>query len=633
MMTQLEEIAGGDRLERALTRVAKGSIHPGWDGQSASAFLAQREMELATLRSELLSGTFAARPRIRFRVPKLNGGERSLSLSCVRDRVVESALLDWLSPRVEPLLPEHVHGYRSGRSVITALAAARATALKHDFVAHIDIAKFFDSVEWTGLSTELAAAGVDTPLTGLILDLVSSPASEGEQILTRERGLPQGSLLSPLLSNLALLPIDRWLRTHVSALVRYGDDMLLFGGSMSEMNQRINELQPQLALQGFLLQDSKTKIVPTSEAMTFLGERVSGTGSELPLGLRTSATPPRVLYITRPGVMLHKNGQRIEVWERGESQLSIPSARLGAVITMGQCNFSSEVVRLASYNSIPMIWLTTTGRYLGHLDTGSCADPAIEQRQWAITMDNAARLRIAVRMVEAKLRNSAKLLEEFAEAGEPGPRRSILRLGHLARRCVSAQEVGVLNGIEGAGAAVYFRSLAALLPEGFRFRRRSAHPPLDPANSLLSFVYTLLHFEVYAALVSSKLNVHAGVLHNPRPEFAALACDCMEEFRAPVADAFVLRFLRDERPDPTGFRRDSAGCWMTPEVRRSLVRAWERHLWDVPPNGSKHWRDRFLAQARALVELLRGRASEYKAFLWSGQREEVKPCSSQSVMT
>jgi CRISPR-associated protein Cas1 len=449
--------------------------------------------------------------------------------------------------------------------------------------------------------------------------------------VARESGLPQGSLLSPLLNNIALLPVNHWLREHVPAVVRYSDDMLLFAVSQTETDRHIRELEAQLAPQGLWPQDGKTEISPASQGVVFLGERVRSGMNDPPAGVPTSANPPRTLYITRPGVMLRKNGQQLEVFDHGQALLSEPSRRLGSVVAMGNCAGSADALRLTSYRSIPMMWMTASGKYVGHIETGAGADPAIEQRQRAVSMDAATRLRVAARIVEAKLRNSAKALETFAAPGEPGARRAILRLGHLARRCGIAREIGALNGIEGAGAAVYFRAYSELLPEGFRFSRRSRHPPLDPGNSLLSFVYTLLHFESCAALLSAGLNVHAGFLHTPLPGFAALAADCMEEFRAPVADTFVRSFINNEGLEAAGFRRDTEGCWMAPEVRRALLRAWAAHLWK--PVGSRTWRDCLTAQARGLAEYLRGRTADYRPFLWTGLTREAEPCSSPSAMT
>jgi CRISPR-associated protein Cas1 len=180
-------------------------------------------------------------------------------------------------------------------------------------------------------------------------------------------------------------------------------------------------------------------------------------------------------------------------------------------------------------------------------------------------------------------------------------------------------------GVEGQAAAVYFPAYSALLPEPFRFGCRSAHPPADPSNSLLSFGYTLLHQNVYSALKTVGLDPRIGFLHSARREFPALACDLTEEFRAPLVDRMVLDFLSSENVGTADFNSTPRGCWMRPEVRHKFIERFETLMWQPVEDGnrktSRNWRGQIQRQAVNIAQLLLEKLNAYQPFAWR------PPCS------
>ena len=165
--------------------------------------------------------------------------------------------------------------------------------------------------------------------------------------------------------------------------------------------------------------------------------------------------------------------------------------------------------------------------------------------------------------------------------------------------------------------------------DGFAFHKRTRRPPLDPANSLLSFGYTLLFNEMQTMIRRHRLSPYVGYLHALRENHPALASDLIEEFRAPVVDRFALNAINLRMLVPEDFTRDgrSGAVYCTDDGRRKLIARWEewmverRALAGCSGTDFRRLMDR---QVRRLVDVLLGDAEEYVPLL----AREVEPCDS-----
>ena len=120
-----------------------------------------------------------------------------------------------------------------------------------------------------------------------------------------------------------------------------------------------------------------------------------------------------------------------------------------------------------------------------------------------------------------------------------------------------------MRGYEGEAASVYFRVFDELILQNkkdFTFNGRNKRPPLDNVNALLSFVYSLLTTECTGAAYSVGLDPYVGFLHRDRPGRQSLALDIMEEFRAPIADRFVLTLINKQEVNAKGFTKVENGA-------------------------------------------------------------------------
>jgi group II intron reverse transcriptase/maturase len=217
-------------LTSALLKVASNKGAPGPDGQTIERLLEQWPVVLPKLEADLLDGTYMPGEIRRAYIPKPGGGERGLGIPDVVDRVVCEAVRQVLEPLWEPTFHSSSHGFRPGRSCHTAIAEAK-THLEdgYEWCVDLDLEKFFDLVCHQRLTAKLAQRVGDRRLLVLIGRLLKAKVVLPDGVvIDSEQGVPQGSPLSPLLSNIVLDELDHELARRGHRFVRYADDAKVY---------------------------------------------------------------------------------------------------------------------------------------------------------------------------------------------------------------------------------------------------------------------------------------------------------------------------------------------------------------------------------------------------------------------
>jgi RNA-directed DNA polymerase len=220
----MEEVV--ERLDQAMLKVVANKGAPGPDGLTVGMLREQWPMVASKLRAGLLDGTYRPGEIRRAMIPKAGGGQRGLGIPNVADRVVMEAVRRVLEPVYEPTFHASSHGFRPGRSCHTAIAEAKQHVRDgREWVVDIDLEKFFDRVNHQRLLARLAQRVDDRRVLVLIGRMLKAKVVLPDGVVIGvDEGVPQGSPLSPLLSNIVLDELDTELARRGHRFVRYADD-------------------------------------------------------------------------------------------------------------------------------------------------------------------------------------------------------------------------------------------------------------------------------------------------------------------------------------------------------------------------------------------------------------------------
>jgi RNA-directed DNA polymerase len=276
----IDKVHSSKNLEAAWQRVKANKGSAGVDGQSVEKFSCRSNEYLLELQNELKEGRYEPESIRRHWIPKPGGKERRpLGIPTVKDRVAQGALRNILEPIWERRFTEQNYGFRPGRSCKDALRHVdRKLKSGHSWVVDVDIKGYFDNIDHGILMGELKKEVAD----GRVLELVERYLKQNilEQLRewTPVKGTPQGAVISPLLANIYLHPVDKGMQEKGRDLVRYADDMVILCKSRDEAETALKELQMWMERLGLELHPEKTRIVNEMEpgGFEFLGYRFEG---------------------------------------------------------------------------------------------------------------------------------------------------------------------------------------------------------------------------------------------------------------------------------------------------------------------------------------------------------------------
>lgn len=250
----------------------------GVDGVTIRQFKEKAQEELTRLSSELQAKKYRCKPLRQAKIAKPDGGFREIGVSCVRDRVVQSACLSLIEPLWESDFSRFSFAFRPRRNAHQAIALVSSLiASGRTWAVTADIKKCFDSIDQEVLFQFLAQKIGDHDLLALIRQWLTADVIEFREVLPLAGGVPQGCAISPFLANIYLDPLDKYFEQCGVNFVRYADDIMILISSEEEALKSLDMLQDFLAASLHLaLKPAKTNHVAVAAGFDFLGFTFQG---------------------------------------------------------------------------------------------------------------------------------------------------------------------------------------------------------------------------------------------------------------------------------------------------------------------------------------------------------------------
>ncbi|MEQ1526005.1 MAG: CRISPR-associated endonuclease Cas1 [Gallionella sp.] len=610
-MSLLNFATSDDALTYAWLRVKENGGGAGSDGVGLDRFSVGLLARLGKLRAQVMGGSYLPDPLLRIVLPRAGKSPRLLAVPTVRDRVLQTAVAQVINPILDATFEEESFAYRPGRSVRDAVAAViEARDDGFTFVVDADIEAFFDNIPHDDLVAKLIAVLPDTTLMPLIRAWLGTPVKTSSGFVKSVSGVPQGSPLSPLLSNLYLDAFDETVtNSDTRRLVRYADDFVILTEDIHEAELALEGAKLWLAGAGLAINFDKTRLTTFDLGFTFLGVRFEGNeqwaeddtaeiwllppqyqkhASRKPKraqpvkrkpvrqGIRANsiAAPDelgavagrvhfdeapapllRTLYLGEPGVYLRQDGGRILVVKEGEEMLSVPIEKIDQVIIANEGAVSFGAMRALLARDANLLLQGWAGEPHGVVVRANDTRINLRVKQYQRVGDASFTLAVACAIVAGKIANARLLLRRYYRFRPGGESPVDHSLCDLQSKSSAASDVEVLRGLEGAAARQYFGAFRDLLPESWKaqFGNRTQQPPLDAVNALLSYGYAVLYQNVLTLVTARGLEIHLGHLHALRDGHPSLVSDLVEEFRSLVVDAVVLKLALDHAYDASEF--------------------------------------------------------------------------------
>jgi len=227
--SMLEGILDKWNIDKALEQVIGNKGAGGVDGMQTDELRAYLQANWGSLRTKILEGSYVASPVRKVEIPKPQGGKRMLGIPTVVDRLIQQAISQVLIPKYEEQFSKYSYGFRPNKNGHQAVLQAQSYLNEGKvWVLEIDLEKFFDKVNHDRLMSLLSRTIIDKRLLKLIRSYLTSGILEDGVLSQRIEGTPQGSPLSPLLSNIVLDELDKELEKRGHSYVRYADDCSIY---------------------------------------------------------------------------------------------------------------------------------------------------------------------------------------------------------------------------------------------------------------------------------------------------------------------------------------------------------------------------------------------------------------------
>ena len=273
---KIEDVFTKERLSNAFEDIS--STSKGIDEVSYSAFKTEFRKNIKQIKEDILKGLYAPEPLKKIEIDKPNSDEkRPIALSAIKDKVVQKALYLAINPYFDEQFSDKSYAYRPQKSTLKAIN--RVTQFlneKNLIVVKTDIDNFFETIDHDILLATLEKSVADKRVVRLISLFIQTGLFHDTNYKDHTDGVHQGAILSPLLSNIYLNEMDKYLESRKVPFVRYADDFVLLFKNHNDAKVETDLLKEFLASLKLSLEETKTSVVHISEGFSFLGVRFEG---------------------------------------------------------------------------------------------------------------------------------------------------------------------------------------------------------------------------------------------------------------------------------------------------------------------------------------------------------------------
>lgn len=609
-------------------------FRPGYDSMTAEGTLAWLRINGDRLCRELNDGVYRPMPAVGFRTAKTRGGYRKLAKLTALDTVIQQAVLNAVTPICEEHFSDSSYAYRSGRGVSAAVERYIAFAGKYSFASKLDFTACFDNMDHDILKNALRQFLSDEKTIALILQYVKMPISEDGEIIYPEKGILQGMPLAPLLCNIYLHNADCFMEDKKIPFIRYGDDIVLFGRTLEEIEAFRDTVSTYYTNECKLVCNPEKCRIDSPSRLTYLGHRFES--DRRGLIAESESDDSRVTYRMWRSGEITDNHKRVDIlsdgilrqrdydllFETEMGETDIPPMTTDVINIYSNVIFDDGFLQYAMKHGIRINVFDDKDNKIGaFLPDQPLKSPSLLHKQLLAYYDEPHRLTLAKEFVLAYLHNICLNVRYYNKENPlPEYKRVLGTLDKLKKKikenCTSYEDLLML---EAQAHREYYSCFDLMIQEeDFSFDMRSKRPPKNEVNALLSFGNTVLYNLLATEIYKSSLDIQVGFLHATNRRRESLNLDIAEIFKPLVIDRVIFRLINMRILKAEHFRHlDGGAVYLNAEGKRIFLRAFYDKLETVVSVGAQKKRMSYNSIiAEEIHKLIRHfrQDEKYKAF-------------------
>lgn len=589
-----EEILSDDNLRAALETLLKKGDSCGVDGMYLRELPEWLRINGDAFRASVRDGSYAPKPVEIVDLLNYKGKVRKIAKFCSTDRLLLRAMHQCMSGRAERLYSPFSYAFCSSRGLTDAIRQVCRYANSGEYMVELDIEDCFASISHELILRRVQEAFRDEALTRLVGRYLKQQLVYDFEITRQERGLLQGSPISPVLCNLFFCPLDEMLEKEGLKFVRFADDLRIFADSYAEGLEISRDIRDYIEGEMRLnISEQKSGVFAANGRICLGYELRKNAGGiyeavkynrkrkEYGRRWRSSALELHdgVWHIVSDGILTAKD--YTVLFENEENRQYLPANVTDSVNVYSTIVFGSGFFEMANAQGVRVNIFDRYGRYQG------CFVPDTAQKgahtalnQAAAYRDREKRLHIARRMLQAGVHNLRETLRYYRKHREDELNEAIEGLSQCMEEINAAETVAELMMIEARARAAYYGQINAMLPDDdFTFVKRSRRPPEDAINALISFANTLLYRTVATEICKTGLDIRISFLHSAERRRENLNLDIADYLKPVITDRVIFSLVNKEiLHEQEHFEASNGGIYLNKTGKKIVLKAYSEKL-------------------------------------------------------
>jgi len=571
----------------------KKRAKPGIDNMSADTALLWLEINGDVLIRQLLRGEYQPMPINGFSIASSSGKPRTVGKLTIIDTVIQKCLLEYIDSVADSSFSPRCMAYRKDKRLSDAISLYCTLGSKYRFAVKADPASCFDNIDFEILREKLFKLLGDEPLTDCIMSFVKAPIVVDNEFIQREKGLPQGAVLSSVLCNIYLSSLDTLLESTNTEFIRYSDDIVAFADSLEQAEDIFASISSHLENNLNLKLNRQKSRISSPCDITFLGHTFEKKHSSLVAFQKPdnnltsfhtwSNSPPkntsRTINIVTDGILRQKDYSLR--FDTNEESTDIPIKETDVINIYSDVVFDTGALCKAFKSGTVINVFSNDNNLLGRfIPSEGLRAPSVIFEQLQAYYNEDARVNLAKAFLLASFHNTRLVIRYYNKQNANSIyTRALYNIDKLYEKIIECDNYERLLMLEAKGREWYYGCFDSFLEKSdFSFEKRSKRPPKNEINALLSFGNTLLYSYIATEINKTSLDVRVGYLHATNKRKESLNLDLAEIFKPLIVDRTIFALVNRGAITKEDFENKNGGTYLNTDGKKKFIRALNEKL-------------------------------------------------------